>query len=269
MSPGPITDKAGQPTRSAARRARITDLVVSNRTFGIQDLADDLGVSLMTVHRDLDELQRQGVLQKLRGRATAQPTGVFEPSAAYRATVNVEAKRQIARHACRHVEPGMSILLDDSTTVALMLDHLPGLTPLTVATTYLPGLVELAQIPDVDVVSLAGHYDARHSSFVGAACVESLHTMRFDVAFVSTSAAREGFAFHQEDHIVAVKRAMLQVAGRSHLLIDHTKLVRQALHRLAPLRDFASVIIDGGVPDEQLTELREHAHVEVAGTAES
>jgi len=252
---GPAPGPGYRPSGPGERQALITDLVIGRGSVGAQELAEAFGVSLMTVHRDLDELQRQGVLRKSRGVATAQPTGVFESNVAYRAKTNVEAKQQIGARACRYLEPGMSVLLDDSTTVAQMLPHLGVLAPLTVATNFLHGLVELTRVPGIDVVALSGHYDAQHDSFLGAACVESLHAMRFDAAFVSTSAAREGYAFHQEDHIVAVKREMLAVATRSYLLIDHTKLARTALHRLAPLSGFAAVVIDAGVGEEQVAEL--------------
>ena len=251
------------------RQARITELVLSTGAVSAQELAETFGVSVMTIHRDLDELQRQGVLRKARGIATAQPSGTFESNVEYRAKANIEAKRLIAQHACRHIEPGMSVLLDDSTTALQMLPHLAALAPLTVATNYLTALVELAKMRDVHVVALGGHYDVQHDSFLGSTCVDAVESMRFDAAFVSTSAVSEGYAFHQEDKIVAVKRAMVGVAARSHLLIDHTKLTRSALHRLLPLHRFTTVVVDAGVPARDLAALRENdVLVEVASTAD-
>jgi DeoR/GlpR family transcriptional regulator of sugar metabolism len=248
------------------RQARITDLVLRSGSVSAQELAETFGVSVMTIHRDLDELQRQGVLRKARGVATAQPSGTFESNVEFRAKANLEAKRHIARQAARHVEPGMSVLLDDSTTALQLLPHLSALAPVTVATNYLTALVELARLRDVRVVALGGHYDDQHDSFLGSACVDAVRSMRFDVAFVSTSAVSEGYAFHQEDKIVAVKRAMVEVAERTHLLIDHTKLTRSALHRLLPLDRFASVVVDAAVPARDLAALRENdVLVEVAG----
>lgn len=251
------------------RQSRITELVLSTGSVSAQELAETFGVSVMTIHRDLDELQRQGVLRKARGIATAQPSGTFESNVEYRAKANIEAKRLIAQHASRHVEPGMSVLLDDSTTALQMLPHLAGLAPLTVATNYLAALVELAKLRDVHVVALGGHYDVQHDSFLGSTCVDAVQSMRFDAAFVSTSAVSGGYAFHQEDKIVAVKRAMVDVAAASHLLIDHTKLTRSALHRLLPLHRFASVVVDADVPARDLAALRENdVLVEVAGRTE-
>lgn len=251
------------------RQARITDLVLTSGSVSAQELAELFGVSVMTVHRDLDELQRQGVLRKSRGMASAQPSGTFESNVQYRAKANVEAKRLIAQHACRYVEPGMSVLLDDSTTALQMLPHLAALTPLTVATNYLTALRELATMRDIQVIALGGQYDVHHDSYLGTLCVDALRSLRFDVHFGSTSAVREGYAFHQEDRIVAVKREMVEAAGRTHLLIDHTKLARSAMHRLLPLHRFESVIVDPDIPAADLAELREYdVRVDVAaGTA--
>jgi DeoR/GlpR family transcriptional regulator of sugar metabolism len=250
------------------RQARITDLVLSTGSVSAQELAETFGVSVMTIHRDLDELQRQGVLRKARGIATAQPSGTFESNVEYRTKANIEAKRLIAQHACRHVEPGMSVLLDDSTSALQMLPHLAALAPLTVATNYLAALVELAKMRDVHVVALGGHYDVQHDSFLGSTCVDAVESMRFDAAFVSTSAVSGGYAFHQEDKILAVKRAMVDVASHSHLLVDHTKLTRSALHRLLPLHRFTTVVVDAGVSARDLAALRENdVLVEVAGSA--
>ncbi|WAE72564.1 DeoR/GlpR family DNA-binding transcription regulator [Streptomonospora nanhaiensis] len=255
-----------RPPGPGDRRSLITGLVLDSGSVSAQELAERFGVSVMTIHRDLDELQRQGVLRKARGVATAQPSGTFESNVEYRRRVNADAKRAIAARAAGLVEPGMSVLVDDSTTAAHLIPHLAELAPLTVATNYLHALTELSRLRDVQVVALGGTYDVQHDSFLGTTCVEAIRSMRFDVAFVSTSAVTAGHAFHQEDRIVAVKREMVTAAERCHLLIDHSKLTRSALHRLLPLEGFTSVIVDSATPREHLARLREHdVPVEVAG----
>lgn len=249
------------------RQAEITELVLRHGSVSARELAATFSVSVMTIHRDLDELQRQGVLRKSRGVATARPSGTFESKVEFRHKTQLEAKRAIAQHACRHLAPGMSVLLDDSTTALQMLPHLAALAPLTVATHFLAALTGLAQLPEIRLIALGGHYDAQHDAFIGTTCIEAIGAMHFDAAFLSTSAVSGGYAFHQEDRIVAVKRAMLDVADHRYLLIDHSKLTRRALHRLAPLHRFDTVVVDGAVPAAQLAALREHdVHVEVAGT---
>jgi DeoR/GlpR family transcriptional regulator of sugar metabolism len=247
------------------RQARITELVLASGAVSAQELAEAFAVSVMTIHRDLDELQRQGVLRKARGVASAQPSGTFESNVQFRAKANVEVKRMIAQQACQYVEPGMSVLLDDSTTAFQMIPHLAALTPLTVATNYLAALRELAQLRDVQVIALGGHYDVHHDSYLGTICTDTIRSLRFDTAFVSTSAVRDGYAFHQEDRIVAVKREMVEAADRCHLLIDHSKLNRNAMHRLVPVHRFESIVVDAGISEHTLATLREYdVRVDVA-----
>src|SRR5688572_17268828 len=100
--------------RAEQRQEQISQVVLSSGSATAQELAVAFGVSLNTVHRDLDELERQGIVRKFHGGVTAQPSGVFESNVAYRLKRMLPEKRAIARHAARFVEPGMSIMLDDS-----------------------------------------------------------------------------------------------------------------------------------------------------------
>jgi len=97
-----------------------------------------------------------------------------------------------------------------------------------------------------------------YDSFLGVSCVEAIESLRVDLCLVSTSAVSAGYAYHQEPHIVSVKRAMLASAARKVLLIDHTKLGRVALHRVVPLEVFERVIVDVGASPEALRDLDEH-----------
>ncbi|SDR16033.1 DeoR/GlpR family DNA-binding transcription regulator [Thermostaphylospora chromogena] len=241
--------------KNKARQNQIADLILEHGSMTAQELAERFGVSVMTIHRDLDELERQGVLRKARGVATAQPSGVFESRVAFRHATAVEQKRRIARAALRHVEPGMSLILDDSTTVLHMVKGLGEHAPLHVATNFLAGLNQLTAVPDIRVIAIGGDYDPLHDSFQGMHAIEAIEAIHADALFMSTSAVSGGHAYHQEDRVVAFKRAMIESASARYLLVDHTKLDKTALHRLAPLTDFDLVITDSGVSPEALAAL--------------
>jgi len=255
--------------KTETRQRLITDSVLARGSCSAQELATEFGVSIMTIHRDLDQLERRGIVRKFHGGVTALPSGVFESQLSYRMMSRAPEKTAIAEVALRHVEPGMSVMLDDSTTILHMIPGLAERTPLHVATTFLAGLRRLADIAadsDLTVIALGGVYDLPHDSFVGMQCIEQIAGIRADALFMSTSAVSTTEAFHQEERIVALKRAMLRAATKRYLLVDHTKLGRVALHRIAPLVDFDLVITDVGV-DPALLEAWDAAGVryEVAG----
>jgi DeoR/GlpR family transcriptional regulator of sugar metabolism len=247
------------------RQDAIAEIVLTVGSATAQDLAQQFGVSVMTVHRDLDELEHRGVLRKSRGMATAQPSGVFESSVAYRLKANVPLKKEVARQAMTHVEPGMSVLFDDSTTVLQMIPYLSERAPLRVATNFLEATRQLAATRGVRLMTLGGDYDARHDAFLGVMCLQAIESIRVDATFISTSALAGAYAYHQEERVVTFKRAMLEAATQRFLLMDHTKVGKVALHRLVPLSEFDAVIIDSGAPSCLLEALRQNAvKVEVA-----
>ncbi len=253
------SDSSGQQG-PAARRAAMAEQVLADGSATAADLAERFGVSLMTIHRDLDELERQGIVRKFRGGVTAQPSGVFESNVQYRLKTMRAEKAAVADRALKLIEPGMAIMLDDSTStleIAHRLRH-GEVTPLTVVTNFLEAINLLADQRGIHLMALGGDYDPLHSSFLGVSCVEAIEQLRVDVCFASTSAVRGGYAYHQEQHIVSVKRAMLDAAARNVLLIDHTKLARVALHRVVPLSRFDLLLVDDGASAEALRDLDEH-----------
>lgn len=257
---GPI--EGGDQTRRLVlapdvRRERIAEYVLACETVSAKELAAAFNISVMTVHRDLDELERHGVLRKVRGGATAQPSSLFESNVRFRLMTSTVEKEALARFAVEMVEPGSAVLLDDSTTALALSRLLPAVGQLTVITNYLRMLNDLSGQPGIRLIALGGDYSASHDSFVGVVCENAIESIRADVFFMSTSAVAGGIAFHQEQQVVAIKRAMLRVAKKKVLLIDHGKLGKVALHALAPLSAFDLVVVDYAVEEDQLRELRD------------
>lgn len=240
------------------RRERIAEHILGrDDVVSARELAARFDVSVMTVHRDLDELEQQGVLRKVRGGATPQPSSLFESNVRYRLGAACAEKEAVARFALGLIEPGQAVLLDDATTTLALARLLPGIGPLTVITNYLATIRALQAAPDVRLIALGGEYFPSHDSFTGVVCEAAIASLRADLFFMSTSAVAGGVAYHQEQEIVKIKRAMLAAATRRMLLIDHGKLGKVALHKLAPLADFDLVVVDAGADEAQLRELRE------------
>ena len=219
------------------------------------ELAQHFGVSVMTIHRDLNELQRRGIIVKSHGGVTPQPAGTFESTLAFREGHMVEAKQAIAAAAADLVSSGGSVLLDDSTTVSHLIPHLLERTPLTVATNFLPNLRPLAEADGVSLIAIGGDHDPVSDSFTGMVSLRDLAAVRVDAVFLSAAGVAGGSAWHADPQVVAVKQAMLAAAERAYLLVDHTKLGRNALHEIVELGDVDAVVTDADAPADALAEL--------------
>lgn len=257
--------RSSNDNSQAGRLNQIAELVLRNASVSIQDLVDMFQVSKMTIHRDLDELEQQGILRKVRGGATAQPTYLFESHLNYRINTSKREKEAIATAAYAHVEPGEAVMLDDSTTILALARKLVDISHLTVITNFLTTVDVLRTCRQINLISLGGDYLFRYNAVVGDLCEQMISSLRVNTLFMSSSAVAEGYVFHQEEVIVRVKRAMIKSASHRILLVDHGKLGKQALREVAPITDFDLVIVDSGVDPTQLDAIREHGvPVEIA-----
>ena len=239
------------------RQERIAELVLKQPFIAAKDLAERFDVSLMTIHRDLDELEAHGVLRKVRGGATPQASSLFESNVRYRLTVASEEKQALARAALVQIEPGQAVLIDESTTGLALARLVPARVPLTVITNSLSVMQELRSVRDIKLIVLGGDYWPRHEAFCGLACEAAVSALRADVLFMSSTAISGGVAYQPDQDMAIAKRAMIAAAGRRVLLVDHSKFGRVALHRLAPLTAFDLVMTDDGIDDAGLRQLQE------------
>jgi len=254
--------------RRIARRQMIAETVMAEGTLRIEDLTERFGISLMTAHRDLDDLAGRGLLRKTRGVVSAAPTSLIESSAVYRSARQAREKSAIAAAAADHVEPGQAIFFDDSTTVFQMVPHLATRVPLTAITNSLTLMNELKALPDLTLLGLGGQYQNWCNAFMGPVTTAEIRRLRVDVAFMSMSAISDGMVFHQSPEMVETKRAMFDSAARRILLADHTKFERRALHAMIALDAFDVVIVDDGSPPSLIERMRDRGiNVEVAPVA--
>ncbi|NTJ61267.1 DeoR/GlpR transcriptional regulator [Agrobacterium rhizogenes] len=243
-------------SRQIARRQMIAEAVMAEGSMRIEDLTERFGISLMTAHRDVDELVSRGLFRKTRGIVSAAATSLIESSDVYRANRQANEKKMIAAAAMQFIEPGQAIFLDDSTTVLQMASQLPAKVPLTAITNSLTLMNALKDMHDVSLLALGGQYYNWCNAFMGRMTINEINRLRADVSFISMSAIIDDMVFHQSPEIVDIKRAMFESAAKRILLMDHTKFERRALHSFANLSEFDVVIVDEKTPAAHLERMR-------------
>ncbi len=258
MLHGTASDDASIKAAPTQRRERVRRQVIDSGFARIEDLAEELQVSIMTVHRDLDVLEREGWLTKIRGGATANPAALVDAGVREREHALAAEKSAISVAASALLAPRQSVFLDDSTTALAMVPHLQHSSPSIVTTNFIPVLQGLSTSPGIVVNMLGGRYSPRSEACFGLQTLDAVAQVHADVVFMSTTAVMGGACYHRSDHTVMVKRALIAHATRSVLLVDHAKFGRPATHLLAMLADFDVVITDSGIDPEDLAAMKAH-----------
>lgn len=245
------------------RQRRIVEHIIENGVASPAELSELTGVSVMTIHRDIADLAGRGIVRKHHGGVSAQSSTVFESSSEVRLRTNTAAKNALAHAALRFISPGMSVILDDSTTVLALARLLPRVGPLTVLTNYRQALEELRESTGIRLIAVGGEYSRTHDSYIGLPAQEMISRFSADITIQSTSGIDATMTYHQEQELVTVKRAILAAGNTNVLLMDNSKVGRTALHRFAEVAAFDHVLLTGPVDDDILASLRERTQVEV------
>jgi DeoR/GlpR family transcriptional regulator of sugar metabolism len=241
----------------AARRELVRRHVLAEGFARVEDLARGFDVSVMTMHRDLDALETEGWLTKIRGGATANPSALIEAGVRERSLAMREEKAAIAQVAAAVLRQGQTVFIDDSTTALALVPHLLDLPQLTVATNFMPAVQLLGESASIDLLLLGGEYHSRQEACLGLATVAAIERLHADVLFMSTTAISNGKLLHRSEATIMVRQAFLRSSAHRVLLVDHAKFGRPAPHVLCGVDVFDTVVVDDGIDPDDLVDLRE------------
>jgi DeoR/GlpR family transcriptional regulator of sugar metabolism len=212
---------------------------------GFTELAEEFGVSEMTIRRDLETLEADGLARRVRGGAISVVSRAYEPPLAVRAATASAAKAAIGAAAAALVNDGDTVIIDVGTTTLELARALHGRRGLTVVTASLPIAVELGNDPDIRVLVTGGQVRAGELSLTGGMAEDAFGALNCDLAFIGVAGICPvpGLTEYNPDD-ARVKRAAIAAARRSVVLADSSKLGRVAFATVAPLSAVDAVVTD-------------------------
>ncbi|HEU4374841.1 MAG TPA: DeoR/GlpR family DNA-binding transcription regulator, partial [Telluria sp.] len=167
---------------TAQRKQYLIDLLRRDGRLVAKSLSEELDVSEDTIRRDLREMARDGLLQRVHGGAL--PASPAMGDLAARSQIAPGEKAAIGRAAAQLVQPGQVVFIDGGTTSAQLVRHLaPGLQATVI--THSPSIaVELMAHPGIEVIMLGGRLFRHSMVAVGAATIEAIGQVRADLYFM-------------------------------------------------------------------------------------
>jgi len=255
----------------ASRHERILEVLRARGTCTYRDLEKLLGVSSMTVRRDIDVLAKRDALIKTLGGAqySKVPQFLYETSLSSRIGTNRAQKELIAERAMDFIQAQQTIYLDGSSTCIAFARLLAKAQPaLSVITNSAIIAMEAGVSTDTKVICVGGEYDPQSASFVGALAEEACGRFFVDTAFMSTKAfsPSEG-TFESSIATLRIKQLMAQRATRLVLLADGSKFGQRALCKVLGIGSIHVVITDESCPKSALQALRRGGREVVVATS--
>ena len=230
------------------RQAKMREFIEQNHVVTIRELqALFPDVSFMTIHRDLDALEKQGVVVKIRGGAkSVRHTG--DIGFDERMQENNAGKSAIAQKAISLIQPHSSVFLDASTTNLMLARQLPDMN-LNVFTTGPNIAVELCRLSNPVVTLCCGTINRKNLALSGQNTLEMLEKINIDIAFIGVSGCSvdAGFTCGTEGDML-VKKLMIEKARRSVIMCGKEKFRCLMPYTFANLRDVDYLVCDEEPP---------------------
>lgn len=222
-------------------------LLKQQRQMGIHELASELNVSTITIRKDLQYLEKMGLILRSHGFAsfigTSYMSGLLPVNR--RQKIVPLIKQQLAQKISPLLKNYKTIFIDDSTTTSFLLPYIQELDDITILTNSLNIVYALSSNSHIKVVCTGGILTVIHQAFVGDDTLKFLSSHRVEAAFLGTSGFRKDYGNCENSQaITAVKQLVSQQANETFIMADHTKFYIQGSQNCLSWSNISCIVTD-------------------------
>lgn len=233
-----------------ARRVFIMDMVRNTGFCSAAELSRELGVSEMTVRRDIQRLAKEGLARAVHGGVSSATTLLGPVDFRLRAAQRLATKQAIARKALTLLAPASVVAFDAGTTTLEVARMMPPDLRITVVTHSLPVISVLGARDNLEILSLGGALHAETQAFAGPITLQALSNIRVHTLLLGATSVRDGAMWCTNTFDAATKQGLIAAADRVVLLADSAKFDITAMMKVADLPEIDMVVTDAGLADE-------------------
>lgn len=240
------------------RRLQLVAFARSEGRVDASEAATRLKVAVETIRRDLEILQRQGVMRRVHGGGILVDRIQSEYSVSIRRTQNSEIKNRIAEVASQYIPSTGTIIVDAGTTTEFLAPYLRDKSGLTVVTNSLNLSLAIGE-SSTHVILIGGKMRPITLSTVGTLAVSMISEVFASVSFLATNGIDPQAGFTTPDIEEAeVKRLMIKNSQESIVLADSSKFGQRFGTRFASLDQVDRLVTDMSAPSQSLDALKSH-----------
>jgi len=226
------------------RRDRAAEVLSLQGFMSLTDLSHVLRVSESTVRRDLEILERQGLVKRTYGGAVyVKDAGARKLAFADRETTALAEKAAIARAVAGLIPENQTVILNGGTTCCQVARELTG-RRLSVVTNSVPIASLLSAALETEVTLVGGYVYPRTGVALGSMAVQQLDCIHATQLVMSCAGVTEQGAFNANQMMVDVERKMMEIAEEVILLADHTKFGMRSVAWLCGLEEVNVIVTD-------------------------
>jgi DeoR family fructose operon transcriptional repressor len=243
---------------SLQRRNRIIDLLAEHTFYGLSQLAQDLGVSISTARRDLDDLEQEGLAKRTHGGVVFLGDRSTLPFLADRQLTMAAEKAAVGKRAAALIEEGDTIIIDGGTTPYQVALHLQQKN-VQVITNSLPVANRFADSTNIQLISTGGSLYPGTGVYLGLYAENMLRNVHAQKAFIGVAGISEEGLYNSNALVVETEKRMLEAASQVYVVADHTKFGRRALAYFCDFNPITAIITDAfKKPSQQLQKTLEN-----------
>lgn len=239
------------------RQDQIMRWLEENDTMLVSVLAEALDCSMMTIRRDIDELEQMSLVKKIHGGVMIHKQDGKQPSFDRRIVENPTEKDRIGKAVARMIKNGMSVFFDAGTTPLKVAKMVPADIAITAITNSLMTAVELCTKPNITAIMLGG--ELHHSSFsaVNNIALDIAGMFKTDLAIISTKAVDvESGLYETTLPLIEIKRTIVRQASKVILAADYSKFEERAMCLSVDMDDVDVIVTDNKIEQVYVDKLR-------------
>lgn len=227
------------------RRQKIVEVIKAQEVCSVEELSQMLNVSLVTIRKDLDFLEKENIVIRTFGGAMLVGDSTGDTIYDAKKTLNKGTKSSICKYASTYIQDGNVILIDAGSTATELSPFIKNKKNITVITFNLEAAMVLSYYKNVTCIFIGGEVSKNSKSCTGAGVVAQLHKMHVDISFIGC----DGFTLEEGAYTTSIERSYIKeesirIAKKSVLLATSEKYQQKKIVSFMPLNKFGLLVFD-------------------------